>query len=84
MDNHSDNELETHDMYFAAYLLLAKCTIKSTRSVGHRKYWTFHNKGGSVIELRNAYYDGSATGSLHEFVQKIVGMKNLCHDPLNY
>jgi hypothetical protein len=76
----SADEHETHDIYFAAYLILAGCTLKRERKVGPRKYFVFSNVGGSISDLRTAYYSGTATVKAHEYSQKIIAMKQLCFD----
>jgi hypothetical protein len=76
----NNEEHETHDIYFAAYLMLAGCTLKRERKVGPRKYFVFTNTGGSISELRTAYYSGSATVKAHEYAQKIIAFKQLCFD----
>jgi hypothetical protein len=74
----STDELETHDIYFAAYLLLAGCVLKKERRVGPRKYFVFTNPAGSMGDLRTAFYSGSGTVKAHEYSQKIMAMKSLC------
>ena len=75
-------EFETHDIYLAAYLTLAGCTMKRERRVGQRKYFVFTNIATPISELRHGYYTGTATVKAHDFAQKIVAMKNLCFDVL--
>jgi len=77
-------EFETHDIYLAAYLTLAGCVMKRERRVGQRKYFVFTNIATPISELRHGYYTGTATVKAHDFAQKIVGMKNLCFDPLRF
>lgn len=76
----ASDELETHDIYLAAYLILAGCVLRRERKVGIRKYFVFHNPAGSILELRQAYYSGTAIVKAHDFTQKIIAMKNLCFD----
>jgi hypothetical protein len=76
----SPDELETHDIYLAAYLILAGCVLKRDRKVGPRKYFIFTNPAGSIQDLRQAYYAGTAVVKAHDFTQKIIAMKNLCFD----
>lgn len=72
------DEYETHDIYLAAYLILAGCKMERERRVGQRKYFVFTNPGGSISELRHAYYTGAAVVKAHDFAQKVIAMKNLC------
>ena len=73
-------ELETHDIYLAAYLSIAGCNLKKRYRVGPRVIFVFNNPAGSISELRQSYYAGTAVVKAHDFAQKIVGMKNLCFD----
>jgi hypothetical protein len=70
-------ELETHDIYLAAYLLLAGCVLSRERKVGARKYFIFTNPAGSLVELRQAYYSGAAVVKVHDYAQKVIAVKNL-------
>lgn len=70
-------EIETHDIYLAAYLLLAGCVLARDRKVGARKYFIFTNPAGPIQELRQAYYSGAATIKAHDYAQKIIAVKNL-------
>jgi len=76
----SDSELETHDIYLAAYLLVAGCALVNTKRQGVRKIFVFSNPAGSLSELRQAYFSGSATVKAHEYAQKVIAMKNLVHE----
>ena len=71
-------ELETHDIYLAAYLSIAGCNLKRRYRVGPRVYFVFTNPAGSISDLRQSYYSGTAVVKAHDFSQKIVGYKNLC------
>lgn len=71
-------EYETHDIYLAAYLILAGCTLKRERKVNARKYFIFINPAGSIADLRSAYYSGTALVKAHDYAQKVIAMKNLC------
>jgi len=73
-------ELETHDIYLAAYLSIAGCALKRRYRTGPRVYFVFVNPAGSINELRESYYAGSATVKAHDFSQKVIGMKNLCFE----
>jgi hypothetical protein len=74
-------ELETHDIYLAAYFKMAKCTLKNRRRQGPRVYFVFTNIGGSLKDLREDFYSGKAIGSLHEYSQHLIAVKQLCFDP---
>jgi hypothetical protein len=72
-----DNSYETHDIYLAAYLKICGCTFKQRRH-GQRVFFIFTNTAGSVKELREAYYQGIAKVSPHQFSQEIMAFKQLC------
>jgi hypothetical protein len=73
-------ELETHDIYLAAYLSVAGCELKRRYRVGPRVYFVFTNSAGSINDLRQSYYAGTAVVKAHDYSQKIIGMKNLCFE----
>jgi hypothetical protein len=73
-------ELETHDIYLAAFLKMAKCVLKNRRKVGPRVYFVFTNVGGSIKQLREEFYSGKAKDSLHEYSQHVIAMKQLCFE----
>jgi hypothetical protein len=76
----TEEELETHDIYLAAYLRLASCNLKRRRRQGPRVYFVFTNLGGSLKDLREDFYSGKATVKAHEYSQAIIAMKQLCFD----
>lgn len=75
-----EEELETHDIYLAAYLKMAACEMKNRRRQGPRVYFVFTNVGGSLKSLREDFYSGKAVGKLHEYSQAIIAMKQLCFE----
>ena len=75
-----EEEFETHDIYLAAYLQLAGCTLVRRRKQGPRVYFVFVNPGGSVKDLREAFYNSSAHVSAYSYSQKVVAMKQLCFE----
>lgn len=78
-----NEEFETHDIYLAAYLLCAGCKMDGRRRQGARMYFKFTNPAGSLVQLREEYYAGTATVKAQEFTTKIMGMKNLCFQDLS-
>jgi len=78
MSNSENEELETHDIYLAAYLSVAGCNLVRRYRTGPRVYFVFNNPAGSISDLRQSYYSGSAVVKAHDLAQKIVAMKNLC------
>lgn len=71
-------EFETHDIYLAAYLQLAGCSLKNRRKQGPRVYFVFTNVGGPINELREAYFSGKAIVHPHAFAQLVIAYKQLC------
>jgi hypothetical protein len=76
----TEEELETHDIYLAAYLKMAACNLKRRRKQGPRVYFIFTNPGGSLSDLREGFYSGKAVVKAHEYSQSIIAMKQLCFD----
>ena len=74
-------ELEISDIYLAAYLNLAGCTLSRRRRQGPRVYFIFTNPGGSLDELREAYYSGKAMVKAHSYANEIVGFKEMACSP---
>jgi len=70
-------EYETHDIYLAAYLKICGCTFRQRRQ-GPRMFFIFTNPAGEVKGLRDAYYQGTAKVSPHQFAQEVIAMKQLC------
>jgi hypothetical protein len=74
----NDKEFESSDIYLSAYLKVCGCTFKQRRS-GSRVFFIFSNTAASIKELREAYYQGTARVSPHQFSQEIMAFKQLCH-----
>jgi hypothetical protein len=72
-----DLEYETHDIYLAAYLKICGCAFRQ-RQHGKRVFFIFTNPAGSIKELRESYYQGTARVSPHQFSQEIIAFKQLC------
>ncbi len=77
-----DSELETHDIYLAAYLNFAGCVMKRRRRQGSRVYLIFTNPAGSINLLREEYYSGKAIVKAHSYAKEIIAMKELVNGPL--
>lgn len=75
-----DEEYETHDIYLAAYLKLAGCEQRRRRKQGHRYFFVFSNPGGSIKDLREAYFSGSGVVSASKYADEIRRFKELCFD----
>ena len=71
-------EFETTDLYLSAYLKICGCTFRQRRQ-GSRVFFIFANPAGSVKEMRDDYYHGTARVSPHQYSQEIIAFKNLCH-----
>jgi len=76
----TDNEFETHDIYLAAYLQVAGCTLIRRRKQANRVYFVFANPAGSIKDLREAFFSGQAKVSAHQYSTAIVSMKQLCFE----
>jgi hypothetical protein len=75
-----EQELETHDIYLAAYLKICGCPFKQRRQ-GPRMFFIFTNPAGSLKDLREAFYQGTARVSPHQYSQEVIAMKQLCFGP---
>jgi len=73
-------EYETYDIYLAAYLMQAGCDMRRKRRQGNRVFFVFTNNGGSIKDLRDAFYSNQATVKAYDFSQKIKAMKELCFE----
>lgn len=80
MNKESEETLETHDLYLAAYLMLSGCVLVRKRSQGIRQFFIFSNPGGSIKELRDAYFSGTASVKPHDYAQKLIACKQLLFD----
>ncbi len=76
----SSNELETHDIYLAAYFLISGCKMMRRRKQGNRVYFVFTNPAGSMQDLREAFFSGQAKVAAHQYSQQIIAVKQLCFD----
>jgi len=74
-----NDELETHDIYLAAYLNLAGCQLKRRRRQGPRVHFIFVNPAGEIKDLQEAFYSGKAVVKAHAYSKEIIAMKELCH-----
>jgi hypothetical protein len=71
------DELETDDIYQAAYYNLAGCEFKRRRKEGAKVYFVFSNPGGEMMDMREKYFTGAKV-SAYEFGREIKRMKELC------
>jgi hypothetical protein len=78
--NTEDKEFETHDIYLAAFLKISGCTLLRRRKQANRVYFVFTNPAGSILDLREAFYSGTAKVVAHQYSITIVGMKQLCFE----
>jgi hypothetical protein len=75
----ADNELETHDIYFASFLIICSCELVRQRRQGQRVYFIFKNIGGSMGDLKNSYYSNQAKVNAYQFSQQISATKKLLY-----
>lgn len=73
-------EYETDDIYLAAYFMVASCTLKDRRKRGNKVLFVFTNPAGSMQEVRQAYYSGTASVKPHEYAQRLIACKSLCFE----
>jgi hypothetical protein len=73
----AENELETHDIYFAAYLIVTGCEMLRTRRQGQRVYFIFRNPAGPIADLKKSYFMNEATVKAHQFAQQIAAVKKM-------
>lgn len=78
--SYHEEEFETSDIYLAAFLRLSGCTLVRRRKQGSRVLFIFTNPGGSVKDLREAYFMGSANVSASKFATEIKNFKELCYE----
>lgn len=72
-----EDEIEVHDIYFAAYLLVSGCKLVRQRRQGQRKFFIFKNPAGPMNLLRDAYYSSEARVPAYTYAQNIVGVKKM-------
>ena len=73
-------EFETDDIYLSSYLKISGCTMERRRRLGNKVIFIFTNIGGSIKDLREAYYMGKARVDPHAFATATVSMKKLCFE----
>jgi len=74
------DECEFHDIYLAAYLKISGCQLLRTRRQGQRVYFIFINPGGSISDMREAYYSGRGMVVANAFATEIKNFKEMCFD----
>ena len=72
------DELETDDLYQAAYFNLAGCEYKRKRREGHKVYFVFSNPGGGMKAMRESYFNGTAKVSAYDYSKECKRFKELC------
>jgi hypothetical protein len=73
-------EYETDDIYLAAYFMICGCVMERRKKLGNKVLFIFTNPGGSIKDLREAYYSGKAKVSAIQFQHQIVSCKKMCFD----
>lgn len=73
-------EFETADIYLAAYLKIAGCELQRRRRQGHRVYFVFTNAGGSMNDMREAFFSGRGKVSAHQYSREVMAFKEMCFD----
>jgi NADH:ubiquinone oxidoreductase subunit D len=75
-----DQTYETHDIYLAAYFAIAGCTYLRKRKAGSRVHFVFTNVGGTMQQMREAFYSGQAKVVANQYAQQIQHFKQLCFE----
>lgn len=73
-----DENFETHDIYLAAYLKISGCNYVKRYRQGPRVFFVFSNPGGSMKDLREAFYANKGTVPAKKFSDEVVSFKQLC------
>lgn len=82
MNTHADSEeYETHDIYLAAYYKVAGCSYLRKYRQGRRVIFVFSNPGGTMREMREAFFSGKGMVVASEYADAVRKYKELCHDP---
>lgn len=80
MDTDDSGCFRTTDMYYAAYLKVAKVPLKTTTQEGGRVVFLFDAPDAATMRaLKNDYFSGHAKVSALEYKQAIQTMKQLTH-----
>ncbi len=79
-NTNTDSEYETHDIYLAAYFKVAGCVLDRRYREGRRWYFVFSNPGGTVRDLREAYFSGKAQVIAKDYAKEVQDMKQLCFE----
>lgn len=71
---------KTSDLYFAAFLKVARVPFVDTEWEDKRMYFIFEDQGQDVMRnLKKEYFSDKAKVNAMSFVQAIKLMKNLTH-----
>lgn len=70
-------ELETHDIYLAAFFKLSGCILDRRRRQGTRVFFVFRNTAGPIRELRDSFYSGGSKVDPHSYSREIIAMKQM-------
>jgi len=71
-------EHETHEIYLAAYLNLSGCTYLRKYRQGSRVFFVFTNPGGSIKDLKEAFYSDRGLVPAKKYADEVVRFKQLC------
>lgn len=76
----AEDEIEVHDIHFAAYLSVSGCVLVRQRRQGQRKFFIFKNPAGPISLLKDAYYSNAGKVSAYEYASQIQAYKKMCFD----
>jgi hypothetical protein len=74
------DKYETHDIYLAAYFKISGCKMSNRYRQGRRWFFVFENPGGTMRDMREAYYSGNGQVTAKQFADEIIAMKQLCFE----
>jgi hypothetical protein len=73
-----NREYRTSDLYFAAYLITAGCTLKRTDRVGNRVFFIY-DYSPLLDDLKLQYFNGEAKVKAQHYASQIKNLKSLTH-----
>jgi hypothetical protein len=76
------NEYKTSDLYFAAYLQTAGCTLKRTEKTGNRVFFIFEYQP-LLDDLKLQYFNGEAKVKAQPYAASIKNLKSLTHQVMS-
>lgn len=79
MNTLQPDELETDDIYAAAYYGIAGCELRRRRREGVKVYFVFANPAGEMKDMREKYFMGAKV-SAYDYSKELKRFKELCFE----